>query len=411
MKRDYNKIYDRKKTDCFKWDLNKEIYGKDDIISMWVADMDLPADPIVEQSIIDRARHPIYGYTFRNDAYFQAFMDWQYTRNHWKINRNWLLNSTSVVVSINMIIRALTQPGDKILICTPVYSQFFVTITDTGRQIVTSSLINDNDEYKLDFADIESKLAAGVKLLVFCSPHNPVGRVWGKKELEELARLCIKYDTIIVSDEIHSDLVYSEVSHTPLASLSPTISANTITCMSPGKTFNISGLSIGFIIIENEELRELIRQKFLSYHLMAANIFGITACHTAYSSSAPWLDNTISYLQANRDFLCNYISENIPQIKLHKPQGTYLVWLDFSYFQLSQKQLQCFLVHLAALGLDNGTKYGEEGEGFMRLNFACSRQLLQKALDQLNEAVKKLMQVEGKLEKLIDNYKEIEDCD
>jgi cysteine-S-conjugate beta-lyase len=411
MKRNNDKIYERKNTDCFKWDLNKEIYGREDVISMWVADMDLPTDKLIEQSIIDRARHPLYGYTFRNEEYFQAFVNWQLARNNWQIDRQWLLNSTSVVVSINLIIRALTQPEDKILILTPVYSQFFVTIKDTGRQIVNSPLINSEDEFKLDFTDIETKLAAGVKILVFCSPHNPVGRVWNQAELDKLARLCIKYNTIIVSDEIHSDLVYSEVSHTPLASLSPAISANTITCMSPGKTFNVSGLSIGFIIIENEELREIIRQKFLSYHLMAANVFGITACQTAFTSGAPWLDNTISYLQKNRDFLIKYISENIPQIKLHKPQGTYLAWLDFRQLKLSQKELQCFLVHLAGLGLDNGTKYGDEGEGFMRINFACSRLLLKKALEQLDIAVKKLIKADGNLSKLIENYKEIEDCD
>jgi len=411
MKRDFDKIYDRRNTNCFKWDLNKEIYNKEDVISMWVADMDLPTDPLIEQSIIERAKHPLYGYTFRDADYSQAFINWQKSHNNWIIKKDWLLNSTSVVVSLNLIIRTFSQPEDKIMIITPVYSQFFVAINDTGRQIVSSSMIEKGSEFVMDYTDIESKLAQGVKLLIFCSPHNPVGRVWRKDELEKLAQLCLKYNTIIVSDEIHSDLIYSESVHIPIASISPQVSANTITCISPGKTFNLSGLSISFIIIENEELREKIRNTFLSYHLMAANIFGITAAQTAYSMGTPWLQGLKQYLQENRDFIIDYITKNIPLIKLYKPQGTYLAWLDLRNLKLNQDDLQLFLVHAAGLGLDNGTKYGEEGEGFMRLNFACSRLLLEKALCQLKNAVNKLIEVDFKFEKLnIDNQK-IDDCD
>ena len=410
MKRDFDKIYDRRNTNCFKWDLNKEIYSKEDVISMWVADMDLPTDPLIEQSIIERAKHPLYGYTFRDKEYFQAFINWQKSHNNWAIDKDWLLNSTSVVVSLNLIIRTFSQPKDKIMIITPVYSQFFVAINDTGRQIVSSSLIEDESEFVMDFSDIESILAQGVKLLIFCSPHNPVGRVWRNDELQKLAQLCLKYKTIIVSDEIHSDLIYSESVHIPVASISPQVSANIITCMSPGKSFNVSGLSISFIIVENEELREKIRNTFLSYHLMAANIFGITAAQTAYNSGEPLLQEVKIYLQGNRDFIIDYITENIPLIKLYKPQGTFLAWFDLRNLKLNQDDLQLFLVHVAGLGLDNGTKYGDDGEGFMRLNFACSRQLLEKALCQLKNAVNKLIEVDLVFEKLnIDNQK-IDDC-
>ncbi len=411
MIRDFNKVYDRHNTSCFKWDKNKEIYGKDDIISMWVADMDLPVAPEIEQCIIDRALHPLYGYTFRDDSYFDAFINWQKSHNSWQIKPDWLINSTSVVISLNMIIRSLTQSDDKILIFSPAYSQFAITVEDTGRQLVKSSLINNEGYFRIDFADLESKLASGIKLLIFCSPHNPVGRVWKKDELLMLSGLCLKYHTLIVSDEIHSDLIYQGHRHIPLASLSPEISAATITCMSPGKTFNISGLSISFIITENEAYRTMIQNTFDSHHLMSANIFGIEACQAAYLSGNEWLIETRSYLQENRDYLFHFIQEYLPMVKVFSPEGTFLAWLDFREYKLSQKELQRFLVHVAGLGLDNGTKFGPEGEGFMRLNFACSCLLLIKALQQLYEATQKLFQVDFDLLKLIKNYKEIEDCD
>lgn len=410
MKTDFNKIYQRRGTSCFKWDKNKDFFGKDDIISLWVADMDLPTSPLIQKAIIDRAKHPLFGYTFRDDDYFAAFINWQKNQNNWDINRQWILNSTSVVVSINMIIRAFTQPQDDILILSPVYSQFAATIDSTQRNIISSPLLNNNERFEIDFVDLEKKLALGIKILVFCSPHNPVGRVWTYDELKKIGELCCQYNTMIISDEIHSDLIYPPHKHTPLASISKEISHLTITCLSPGKSFNLSGLSISFIVAENPRLRDKIKNIFMAYHLMAANIFGITACHTAFTQGLPWLQEVLIHLKNNRDYLYNFIKE-IPQIKMFLPEGTYLAWLDFRALKLNQKELQCFLINVAQLGLDNGTKFGLEGNGFMRFNFAIALPLLQKALQQLKSAIDKLVDAHLDLSKLITNFSDLQDCD
>jgi cysteine-S-conjugate beta-lyase len=411
MPRDFAKVYNRKNTNCYKWDKNEEIYGKGDVISMWVADMDLPTAEVIEDSIIERAIHPLYGYTFRDDQYYEGFIAWQRKRNNWLIDRHWLIDSTSVVTSINMIIRTLTKPGDQILIFTPVYSQFHAVITETDRKIITSPLLNEDSYFKMDYADFENKLAAGIKLLIFCSPHNPVGRVWQREELEKLVSICQKYGTIIISDEIHSDLIYPPYNHVPLASISKKASDITITCMSPGKTFNVSGLCNSLIIIENKALRDSVCNTFSSHHLQAANIFGIQAFMAAYQAAEPWLKDVLSYLRSNRDHFASFIREKLPLIKTNIPEGTYLAWLDFRELGLSQNELQCFLVFAAGLGLDNGTKYGSEGAGFMRLNFACSREVLQEALSRLHEAIYKLIKADFVLSDIIENYKELKDCD
>lgn len=411
MKTDFTKTYNRRGTKCFKWDKNKELFCREDIISMWVADMDLPTAPAVMESIKKRAEHPLLGYTFRDELYYQAYINWQKERNHWEIKREWILNSTSVVISLNLIIRTLTPPAANILIMPPVYSQFSQTLKDTGRNMVTSPLINNNGLFVPDFNDLELKLSAGVDLLILCSPHNPVGRVWDKEELKKIAKLCLNYNTLIISDEIHSDLVYDESTHLPLASLSEEISANTITCTSPGKTFNISGLSIGFIICENPDLREKIFSTFMNLHLLAANIFAIEACQAAYTNGKEWLQNLLEHLKGNRDFLTRFINEEIPQVKINTIQGTYLAWLDFRSLNLKQTELVAFLVFIAGLGLDNGTKYGSEGEGFMRLNFACSRSLLKEALQKLKDALHRFNNDNEEVRKIINNSEAINDCD
>lgn len=411
MKEYFDKVYDRRGTNCFKWDLNKKGFQREDIISMWVADMDLPTAPEVKEALKNRALHPLFGYTFRDDDYFEAYINWQKKRNAWDIEREWILNSTSVVISINLIIRALTDKNDKILILTPVYGQFSASVNDTGRKLVNSKMINDDGYYKMDFDDIEEKMKNGVKILVFCSPHNPVGRVWKEDELLHISELCLKYNVLMLSDEIHSDLIYSESKHIPVASISEEISQNTITCCAPGKTFNISGLSIGFIIIKNKEIRDKVHDFYSTHHLLAANVFGIVAAQAAYEKGEKWLNNVITYLQNNRDYLIEYIKNEIPLIKVVPCEGTYLAWLDMRKLKLKQSELICFLVFVAGLGFDNGMKFGDDGEGFMRLNFACSHKLLKTALENLKNAVNELEEVDFDLNKLVESHNEIKDCD
>ena len=411
MKTDFDKIIDRKNTACFKWDLNKEGFKRKDIISMWVADMDLPVAPEITKSIIDRASHPVYGYTFRNDDFYRPYIAWQAKRNQWQIERDWIINSCSVVISINMILQAMTPKKGRILIMTPVYGQFSATVNLAKRVLINSPMRNMDGFYTPDFTDIEQHFKDGIDAFILCSPHNPVGRVWTKSELLRMAELCLQYNVLLIADEIHSDLVYEESHHIPIASLSKEISAITITCTAPGKTFNISGLSIGFIIIENKEIRNKIYEIFSSQHLLAANIFGIEACRTAYEKGDRWLSEALSYLQSNRDFLVDYINNEIPLLEVYQPEGTYLAWIDFRNLKLSQSDLICFLVFVAGLGLDNGGKFGDDGLGFMRLNFACSRILLKKALDHLAASVRKLIDVDLDIRKLIDESEVIEDCD
>ena len=407
----FDKIIDRKNTGCFKWDMNKEGFKREDIISMWVADMDLPVAPEITQSIIDRASHPVYGYTFRDDKFYEPYIAWQKQHNNWQIKRDWIINSCSVVISINMILQTMTPERGRVLIMTPVYGQFSATVNSANRILINSPMTNLDGLYIPDFADIEKHFKQGIDAFILCSPHNPVGRVWNKSELLKMAELCLQYDVLMIADEIHSDLVYEESHHIPLASLSDEISANTITCTAPGKTFNISGLSIGFIIIENKDIREKVLEKFSSQHLLAANIFGIEACRTAYEKGDRWLTEALIYLQDNRDFLVDYINNEIPFLEVFQPESTYLAWIDFRNLKLSQSDLICFLVFVAGLGLDNGKKFGEDGEGFMRLNFGCSRKLLKRALDNLATAVKKLVGVNLDIRKLIDESEVIEDCD
>ncbi|MCF7919687.1 MAG: PatB family C-S lyase [Candidatus Cloacimonetes bacterium] len=411
MKYDFDQTVDRRNTRCFKWDLNKVNFKREDIISMWVADMDLPAAPEITEVIINRAKHPVYGYSFRDNRFYNAYINWQKHRNNWQIKRDWIVNSNSVVTSLCLILQALTAPEDKVLINSPVYGQFALAVSGSGRTLVTSPLRNNEGYYTPDFQDMENKFRSGIAAFILCSPHNPVGRVWKEEELRLMAELCLKYNVLLISDEIHSDLIFSESHHIPIASLSEDISRITVTCTSPGKTFNVSGMCIGFVIIENKILREKVKDIFTSSHLLAASIFAIEACQAAYEKGERWLSEMLGYLQTNRDYLVKFIRTEIPSLKVYTPEGTYLAWIDFRLLHLSQSDLLCFLVFAAGLGLDNGTKFGEEGRGFMRLNFACSFSLLQHALHNLAAAVKELQSNDLDIKKLIKESEVIEDCD
>lgn len=383
MKYDFDKTTTRCNTNCVKWDLENK-----DVIPMWVADMDFEVAKPISDAIKKRAEHCIYGYTFADEKYFNSIINWVAKRKSWNINKEWIMYSPGVVPAFNMIINALTQPGDKVIIQSPVYYPFYSAIENNGCHIVKNSLKYENDSYQMDYDDLEQKLKdERVKVLMLCNPHNPVGRVWTRDELKKLGDLCLKYGVTVIADEIHSDLIYKEHKHTCFASISEEFEQNSITCMAPSKTFNIAGLQISSIIIPNKKLRRLYSNAFQASGMFEPNIFGIAASTAAYEQGEEWLEQLIDYLKGNLQFLKEYIEERIPQIKVIEPEGTYLVWVDCRKLGMDAKKLHEFMLDKAKVWFDDGDMFGTEGEGFERINIACPRSILKEALDRIYNAI------------------------
>lgn len=379
-------VIDRKHTQSIKWDHARNYFNQSDILPMWVADMDFPAPPSVVASIQQRAAHPIYGYTLRSNSYYQAFIDWTTKRHHWSINKAWLCDTPGVVAAIALSIATFTDPGDKVLIQTPVYPAFFDLINSSHRRLVESPLIRESGYYVMDFADLEAKFAAGVRAMILCSPHNPVGRVWRKEELEKLAALCIEYNVLVISDEIWCDLVYPESSrHVPLASLSLS-GLQTITCMAPSKTFNLAGLNNAITIIPDVELRERFQAALERNKLSIGNIFGISAFETAYCHGGPWLSQVIDYISANRLYAMEKLS-SISGIKVTPAEGTYLLWLDFRPTGLSHQEINRLLIERGKIGLNDGQTFGTQGTGFFRINIATPIRTLTEGVQRIKHAL------------------------
>jgi cystathionine beta-lyase len=390
VKYDFDRVLNRKGTGSVKWDYTEEIFGEKDIIPMWVADMDFETPREVMEAVKKRAEHGAYGYTEKPDAYYQSIIDWMRRRHGWEIEREWICHSPGVVSALNMLIMALTQPGDRILVQSPAYHLFFSTVKNNGRELVDNPLRLEDNKYVMDYEDLEKKLSTGIKMMFLCNPQNPVGRVWDREELARVGELCNKYNTVIISDEIHSDIIYKGYKYTPMASISPAISENTVTCMAPSKTFNMAGLAASVVIIRNKELRDRFAEIIRNIGIEMGNIFGITALEAAYTHGEEWLEELLEYLKGNLDFLTEFIESKIPGIKIVKPEGTYLVWLDCREIPLKDKALKEFMIHNAKVGLDDGDKFGTGGEGFQRMNIACSRATLEEGLKRIEIAVREL---------------------
>jgi cystathionine beta-lyase len=386
----FDELVDRRNTDCLKWDYCKQIFGKDDILPMWVADMDFKSPRPIAQAIIRRAEHGIFGYTEESERLSDAVLGWLKRRHNWEIDSKWLTYSPGVVTSVNTAILAFTEPGDKILMQTPIYYPFYSSIKENERELVTNSLISRNGHYEIDYADLEEKLADNVRLMIFCSPHNPIGRVWTLDELKEVLRLCRKYNVIVVSDEIHSDLVYTGHKHIPIASLSEESLKNSVTLISPTKTFNIAGLSMSAAIIPDAELRKKFRSTLKKHGAGVLNLFGLEAAIAAYTKCEEWLNELLVYLEDNLNFLIQYFEENIPKIKVIRPEATYLAWLDCTDLPIPGEKLKAFFAHEAGVGLNDGATFGVEGHGFQRINFACPRPVLEEGLERIRNAAEKL---------------------
>ncbi|WP_226035864.1 MalY/PatB family protein [Aquibacillus saliphilus] len=385
----FKNIHPRKGTRSVKWDLIKSIYGSEDVLPMWVADMDFQTPQPVIDALVERSKHGIFGYTITDSEINTSIINWLNKKHDWQINKSWLLYSPGVVSTLHMAVQALTEPGDSILIQTPVYPPFYGLVKNHDRKLVTNPLKLINNRYEIDFIDLEKKMQQGVKAFILCNPHNPAGRVWTEQELTKMAELSLKYNVKLFSDEIHSDLVYSNHIHIPIGSLSQEINEQTITCMSPTKTFNLAGLQASFAVIPNESDRNSIKNLFNNQGFHMLNTMGVTALESAYQFGEPWLEDLLSVLEENRDLVTRSFKTR-PEITIVEPEGTYLVWMDCREMRLSNKELKEFMASKARVGLNDGLSFGEEGEGFMRMNIACPKVILEEGINRIITALDNL---------------------
>ncbi|WP_226657750.1 MalY/PatB family protein [Pseudalkalibacillus hwajinpoensis] len=375
-------------THSVKWDHTEAIFEKENLLPMWVADMDFRAPQPVIDALTTRIQHGIFGYSMPTENTKSAIQGWLNRRHNWSIQQDWIVFTPGVVPALSAAVNTYTEKGEKVVIQSPVYYPFRDMVEKSEREVVDNPLVRRNGKYEMDFQDLERKLNdPDVKMLLLCNPHNPVGRVWRKNELMKLAELCLTYNVLIVSDDIHFDLIFKEYEHTLISTLSEEIAANTITCVAPSKTFNLAGMQLSTIIIPDEEKREQFNAYMGKLGLFAPSPFGITAVEAAYNHGEEWLEELMDYLQGNLLFLTTFINERLPQIDVIEPEGTYLVWLDFTKLDMSHEELEQFVQGEARLALDEGYIFGEGGKGFERINIACPRSVLQEGLERLEKAI------------------------
>lgn len=388
---DFDKVIDRTGTSCLKYDFGPERKGRTDLLPLWVADMDFTTPVEVTDAIKKRVEHGIFGYTDPKPEYHNAVSNWIYKQHGLKVLPEWNTITPGVVYALALTVKAYTNPGDYVLINQPVYYPFSEVIADNGRKILDSPLKYDNGKYTLDFEDIEKKIKDyNVKLYLFCNPHNPVGRVWTKEELAKLTDILVRNNVVVVEDAIHFDFVYSGHKYTPLLGVDERIKDQLVYCTSPSKTFNLAGLQVSNIFIPNESLRKAFKHENNAAGYSQGNVLGIVACQAAYEHGSVWYEELKAYLKGNLDFVRDYLLTNLPEIKLVEPEGTYLIWLDFSELNLCHVELEKLIVDDAKLWLDSGIIFGKASADFERINIACPRSILKQALDQLSDAVKKI---------------------
>lgn len=390
MKYNFDEIIDRRNTESAKWKALKQLYGRENIISMWVADMDFKSPPEVIQNLKERADHGVFGYPMIDDNYFDSFVNWVKKRHELNISKEWIITADGVVDALKIAILAFSKPGDKVVIQTPVYYPFYNIIKSNGREILRNSLKTENGNYLMDYKDLEKKLSdKRTKLFILCNPHNPVGRVWTKQELKKLSDLCIKHNVILLSDEIHSDLIYPSNKHIPIVSISQEIKEKSLTFFAPSKTFNLAGLKASYVVIPNNELKNEYKNTIESISSSSLNIFGMIAAKVAYEKGEDWLKELLIYLENNIDFVISFFNDKLPKVKITKPEGTYLMWLDFRAYG-DEEKIKEVLVNQAKVGLEEGSIFGEEGKGYFRMNIGCPKSLIEKACNNIYNAFKDL---------------------
>lgn len=384
MNYDFDTVTDRKNTNAIKYDLARKRGKPEDAVSLWVADMDFPTAPCIQKAVAEKAAHGIWGYSRPDNRYYDALKKWYKERHNFEVQNEWVVNTPGVCFALAAAVKAFTKEGESVLIQKPVYYPFFNIINSLQRKVVNSSLILKNNHYKIDFDDFERKIVQeNVKMFILCSPHNPGGRVWTKQELQRISEICLAHNVLVVSDEIHSDITFGSNVHTVYGSLSEQALKNSIICTAPSKSFNLAGLQFSNIFIADEKLKKAFSEELDKTGYDEPSVFGIVAATAAYSEGADWFDSVKSYIWENILFAKNYIEENASQIKVLVPEGTYLLWLDFSKTGLSDSEINDRVLNKAKVWLDSGSMFGKEGEKFQRINCATPRIILEDALKRI----------------------------
>ena len=386
---DFDTIVDRSNTQSVKWEprMIKHYIGSEDLFPLWVADMDFKAPDVILQALHKRVEHGIFGYTTVGKEYIESIQNWYRRRHDWEIDSKWLKYSPGIVPAVNFIIQQFSKPGDKIIIQPPVYYPFKDSIEKNGRQLLNNELIQSNSRYTMNFDELEELTnQKRVKMLILCSPHNPVGRVWTKEELTKLGNICLTHNILVLADEIHGDLIFPEQTQIPFASISEEFAQNSITCTAPTKTFNLAGLHVSNVIIPNKQIRDEFKTKMHTLDIQVPTIFGAEAMIAAYNHGEPWLDAVLDYIKENYFYFTQAIKQILPKVIIFPLEATYLVWVDFRSLGLSPDKIDNIIKQKAKLALDRGKKFGKGGEGFQRFNIACPRSILQDVIDKLETA-------------------------
>jgi cystathionine beta-lyase len=372
-----------------KWGMTEKFFGAKDLIPMWVADMDFKGPQPVVDALKERAEVGVYGYTTRPDSLLEAIKGWLARRHNWNIEQDWICFSPGVIPALTTCVREFTKPGDSIIIQPPVYAPFAKVVKENNRELVTNPLKYVNGRYEMDFDDLKEKIkSSGAKMIILCSPHNPIGRVWTKEELQELTDICMDNDMLIISDEIHADLVFSNNKHIPLSAISDKAADKSVVCMAPSKTFNMAGLQASFIFIQNKEMRDVFNKSMQDAHTTMTNTFAVIASEAAYTSGDEWLDQVLAYIRGNLDYLIEFAQKNLPEVKVVDAEGTYLAWLDCRGLGMSAEEMKSFFLTEAKVALNEGSGFGEEGTGFYRMNLACKRSTLEEGLNRIHKALR-----------------------
>lgn len=381
---DFDTVIDRRDTKSLKYDFAVSRGRPKDVLPLWVADMDFKTSSYIIEALEDTVKHGIFGYSESDEEYFNVVSSWMKRRYDWDVKENWLIKTPGIVYALAMAVRAYTEEGDAVLIQQPVYYPFSEVVEDNKRRLVINELVQHEDgKYYIDYEDFEKKIVSeNVKLFILCNPHNPVGRVWTKEELATIGDICLKHNVIVVSDEIHADFVFAR-KHTVFANVKEEYKDISIVCTSPSKTFNIAGLQVSHIFIANDELRKSFVEQVNGTGYSQLNLPGLVACEAAYKYGDEWLDAVLKVIRSNAEYVDAYLKEKLPKVKMTELEGTYLVWLDFREYGLSDIELNRMIIHKAGLWLDRGSLFGKAGEGYQRINIACPRSILTEALDKL----------------------------
>lgn len=390
MKYNFNEKIDRSNNHSAKWEEMGNKFISNDLWPMWIADMDLKTAPVIIDAMREKLEQGIFGYVYRPASYYQSAADWIERRFDYKIDPKTLINSPGVVPTLSILVRLMTKADEKVLIQSPVYYPFSAVVRENERELVVNELVKDETGYyTIDFEDFEKKVSdEKVTLFIMCSPHNPVGRVWKREELQKMSELCLKYNVRVIADEIWRDIVMPGHKHIPAASLSKEIEHNTITCFSPTKTFNIAGLQASFATLPREEEWKMLDEELGRLDVKRNSPFSLVGFEAAYTKGEEWLEELLIHLDGNMDYVVNFVKERIPEVKVRKSEGTYLMWLDFSGLGMTKEELSMFMQKEAKIALDDGFWFGENGAGFERMNIACPRYMVEEGMNRIENAVK-----------------------